>query len=154
MDYYNNNRRGLIVNKLKNENFKGVLCFQQAMYFNGIYSYCELPLMFFSEIEEEKRYDFDKHLILYGQVPLDYNYTLKVSDNIFVTDKERTVVDMIRYREVVEEEFIYRAVRGYLNENFNRDELLKVAAFYNCSEEVDYICDTCDDWWAEFKGWI
>lgn len=128
------------------ESLSGVICTVSATYIHGLSNFPPSPLIRYVEwgvYPNTRRY---KYLSPDKTLPLTEDIE-HVAGFLYVTNKERTICDMIIYES--NDEFIYDSIETYLNLHGTMDTLREYALKYSCVERMEHYLNTLDDYLAE-----
>lgn len=134
----------------------GVICLETAAKLNGILLLPdEYPLLLFQEKGKQTIPNSSIPLSIIYQDKLDLSDTVEVSNGLYMTTPERTIIDLIRYSR--DEEIIYLTLDRYLKEGWElgvskgtREDLVKISLKYHCDELLQEYLDNMETWISEF----
>ena len=78
----------------------------------------------------------DMGIVKFIRQNYDEKYLIKLRDNLFITNKERTIIDML---EDGEYRILMESIETYIDENDNIDKLMKVAKELNKEDILDKV---------------
>ena len=125
----------VVLNNLNN----AILCCEYASSLLNLSTFSKKLITFFAEIKEEISTNF---FYVYPSTKLDYRYTLKVREGLYITNPERTICDMIVNE--CEYRLIEQSLEKYILTNENIDELLSVAKVYNVFDDLELMLQELD----------
>jgi len=102
----------------------GVICIASATYIHGLSNFPPSPLIRFSTITLEQNPRRYKVINPDRTLPLTEDLEL-IANRLYVTNKERTICDMILYES--NDEFIYDSIETYLDLHGTTDTLRQYA---------------------------
>ncbi|MCL1934871.1 MAG: hypothetical protein FWF57_00600 [Defluviitaleaceae bacterium] len=118
----------------------GVIGLESATYYHRISNYSTSPCI--RLVDKKLPYSWRFPLVyLENTLPLTEDIE-HVAGHLYVTNKERTICDMILYE--CTEEFIYQSIETYLDEHGTEETLMKYADKYKCIEKMKYYITTLD----------
>lgn len=85
-----------------------IICAESASCRNGLTNYPNSPIVMFSDTIKSGRWGY-RHIIHVSK--LDYSDTYRTEQGVYVTNQERTILDMIKYD--AEDGFICDAIENY-----------------------------------------
>ena len=114
----------------------GILCTEAASGYWGLSSYDHetFPILFAYIKDIEVRLVQNSVSFLCIPDRLDYRHTKKISEHIYVTDKERTICDMIKYD--CQEFHLLESVFYYYNFGEDADKLEQLAKEYGIYDRL------------------
>ena len=124
----------------------GVICIESATYIHALSNFPPSPLLRFSEVQLSKTPNNIRFIYPDRTLPVTEDIEL-VANKLYVTNKERTICDMILYES--NDEFIYDSIETYLGLHGTEETLREYAQKYRCQERTDYYLSTLSDYLAE-----
>jgi len=113
----------------------GIICLETASGIHGLTTCMPSPVLLFTPYPVELRSNF----ICMIPHKIDYEDTELLTGKLYVTNKERTICDMIA--EEHSDSLIYEALESYLNEN-PVENLYKVSDKYVSRSKLEHYINT------------
>ena len=120
--------------------FSGIICLGSASYYHGISNYPPNPLLIYSTYPKLLNCGYN---VFIPVDKLDYSHTIHLNYNLFVTDPERTVCDLVERMSASTEELCYESIDGYCG-RFDIDKLIEYAEQRNLREKIEYMIGNVD----------
>jgi len=124
----------------------GVIATVSATYIHKLSNFPPSPLIRFSDVSLTKSPHYLRFLVPDKTLPLTEDIE-HVAGNLYVTNKERTICDMILYESA--DEFIYESLETYLDLYGTIETLKDYSKKYNCEEKMFYYIDSLDEYLAD-----
>lgn len=126
-----------IPNKVVLDNIsEGILCCEYASSILGLSTFPKNLITYFKDIHKDVS---TQYFYVYRQDPLDYRYTIKIRDGLYITNYERTICDLISNE--CEYKLIEQSIEVYGLEFESFDELFKVAEEYKVLDKLKTIIE-------------
>jgi len=126
----------------------GVVCTESASFIHGLSNFPPSSLLRYCDAAKcvaTHRYHF-RNPNTTSTLSLTEDVEL-LAGHLYVTNKERTICDMILYES--NDEFIYDSIEVYLELYGTSEVLLSYADRYRCRTKMEYYINTLDEYLAE-----
>lgn len=132
-----------LVNLLIKSDIRGVLTAQFSSYIHNLSTAYPRPVTIITENDNRQ-----SSIIKVLGNDKDYEYTYKVSDNLWLATEERTIIDMLRFPTY--EQFLFESLEEYKEINEDLSLLRKVAEHYNVTDKLEKALEEVDEWMDDF----
>lgn len=113
-------------------NLKGIICREYA---SNILKLSTFPDSFVTIESDKVLKDYNLSFAEIVKVNnLDLSYTYEIKDGLYLTNEERTIVDMIKYDS--EGKLIEQSLETYLQKVTNFDKVYECAKYYDVLDKV------------------
>jgi len=126
---------------LEGKLFSGLICLESATFVLKLSNYPPNPLIMYTTYAG-KIHNQITYLIHVPKINMEDTYLVK--NNLYVTNRERTICELIEYE--ANEEYIYQSIESYTN-RYNLDDLFAYASNRGLLSEVKKYIDTLSDYY-------
>jgi len=120
--------------------FSGIVGLGSATFYHRMSSAPPSPLHIFCECEKVLRCGY---VVLYPVEKVDYDNTIHIKNDLYVTNPERTICDMIEFHW--DERILYESVERY-HLKFDVGKLFRYAETRSLRDSLQYYFDTVDEY--------
>ena len=120
--------------------FSGIVGLGSATYYHRMSSAAPSPLHIFCECDKVLGCGY---VVFYPVKKLDYNNTIHIKNDLYVTMPQRTVCDMIEFDW--DERILYQSIDRYHNK-FDVAELFRYAETRGLTDKLQYYFDTVNEY--------